>query len=61
VALTAFFGGSGGGPELMSLLPHVVVNALFAPLVSAATETSLNLLGDEDAGRRLLQLEPRKL
>jgi rod shape-determining protein MreD len=61
VALTAFFGGAGGGPALMSLLPHALVNALFAPLVSAATETSLNLLGDEDAGRRLLQLEPRKL
>lgn len=61
VALTAFFGGTGGGPGPLSLLPHALVNAVFAPLVSAGTEMLLNLLGDEDAGRRLLRLEPRKL
>jgi len=61
VALTAFFGGSGGWPPLSSLLPHALVNALVAPLVVEVTERLLNLLGDEDAGRRLLRLEPRKL
>ena len=60
-ALTVFFGAGGVAPPLFGLLVHACVNAICAPLVGLACERLLNFLGDEDAGRRLLRLEPRRL
>ena len=61
-ALTAFFSpeaGSGlaGG---FALLRHALVNALAAPFAIAAVAALLARL-DEDSGRRVLRLEPRRL
>ena len=61
-ALTAFFlpdagpGFSGG----LALLRHSTVNAVAAPLAIAAVGGLLARL-DEDSGRRVLRLEPRRL
>jgi rod shape-determining protein MreD len=61
-ALTAFFSpGAGFGVAALGDLPvHAGVNAAFAPFVTRATEALLGRLGDEEAGRRLLRLEPRR-
>jgi len=61
-ALTAFFSpGAGFGIAALGDLPaHACVNAVFAPFVTRATEALLGRLGDEEAGRRLLRLEPRR-
>lgn len=61
-ALTAFFSpdagpGFAGG---FSLVRHAVVNALAAPFAIAAVAALLGRL-DEDSGRRVLRLEPRRL
>lgn len=60
-ALTAFFWpGAGFGVAALGDLPtHACVNAVAAPFVTHATEGLLGRLGDEEAGRRLLRLEPR--
>jgi rod shape-determining protein MreD len=60
-ALTTFFSpGAGFGVAALGDLPaHACVNAVFAPFVTRATEVLLGRLGDEEAGRRLLRLEPR--
>jgi cell shape-determining protein MreD len=61
-ALTAFFSpeagrGLAGG---LPLLRHAAVNALAAPFAIAAVAALLGRL-DEDSGRRVLRLEPRRL
>jgi len=61
-ALTAFFLPESG-PGLsagVALLRHSAVNALAAPLAIAAVGGLLARL-DEDSGRRVLRLEPRRL
>ena len=49
------FAWSGVG----DLVAHACVNALFAPLVSAAVKNLCIKLGEDDAARRSLRLEPR--
>ena len=61
-ALTAFLSpeagqGLAGG---LALLRHAVVNAVAAPLAIVAVSALLARL-DEDSGRRVLRLEPRRL
>jgi rod shape-determining protein MreD len=59
--LNTFF-GAGGGMDLAmlrDLLPHALVNALFAPLVSRGVEALAISLGDDEGGRRPLRLAPR--
>ena len=60
-ALTAFF-SPGSGVDfvfLRQLVPHVIVTALSAPFVTAAVAAVVARLGDDEASRRLLRLEPR--
>jgi cell shape-determining protein MreD len=60
-ALTAFF-SPGTGVDfvlLRQLVPHVMVTALTAPFVTAAVAAIVARLGDDEASRRLLRLEPR--
>lgn len=60
-ALTALF-SPGAGLGLVApgdVALHAGVNALLAPLVTAVVSTLVSWLGDEDAGRRALRLEPR--
>jgi cell shape-determining protein MreD len=60
--LTAFFSPSSG-PGLLSaaaLLEQAAVNSLLAPLAIAAVRGLLTRLDDE-SGRRVLRLEPRRL
>jgi rod shape-determining protein MreD len=59
--LNTFF-TSGGGFDMVALrdlLSHAAINALFAPLVSQAVEVVAIALGDDEGGRRLLNLAPR--
>jgi cell shape-determining protein MreD len=61
-AVGAFF-APDAGPGLaggLALLRHAAVNALAAPLAVAALAALLARL-DEDSGRRVLRLEPRRL
>jgi rod shape-determining protein MreD len=62
VVLTAFFAPAVGlGPvALGDLLPHALVNALFAPGVAMVTQRLVSRLGDDPGAQRLLPLEPRK-
>lgn len=61
VALTAFFASDAGFAALLRGLPaQAVANALCVPFVARLTQRVLELLGDEESGRRLLRLEPRK-
>jgi rod shape-determining protein MreD len=59
--LTSFMAGAVGASSIgiWDLIAHALVNALFAPLVAALTGLLLGRLGDDEAGRRLLSLEPR--
>jgi rod shape-determining protein MreD len=60
--LNTFF-TSGGGFDLVMLrdvIPHAFANALFAPLISVAVEGVAQALGDDEGGRPLLRLEPRR-
>jgi len=59
--LTSFFspGVEVGMVALRELLPQVVANALFAPLVAFVTARIVVRLGDEDGGQRVLPLAPR--
>jgi rod shape-determining protein MreD len=62
IALLNTFFTSGGGFDMVALrdlLPHALVNALFAPLVSRIVEAVATSLGDDESGRRMLHLEPR--
>lgn len=60
-ALTSLFApGAGHGlvaPGDVAL--HAGVNALLAPLVTACVSSLVAWLGDDEAGRRALRLEPR--
>lgn len=61
-ALTAFF-SPAAGPAMaggLALLRHAAVNALAAPFVTSALAALLARL-DDDSGRRVLRLEPRRL
>jgi hypothetical protein len=61
-ALSAFFSPEAG-PQLaggFALLRQAAVNALASPLVVAALTALLARL-DDDSGRRVLRLEPRRL
>jgi cell shape-determining protein MreD len=60
--LTAFFSPSSGRGLLSpgALLAQAAVNSVFAPLVIAAVRGLLARLDDE-SGRRVLRLEPRRL
>ncbi len=59
-ALTAFFlPGVEVGLQWGPLLLHAAVNAVAAPIVVAGVTALVARLGDEDAGRRLLRIEPR--
>jgi cell shape-determining protein MreD len=57
--LTAFFSPGIGIAAGRELLPQVIANTLFAPLVAAFTARAVARLGDEDGGQRLLPLAPR--
>ena len=59
-ALTAFF-GRAEIPLVVwrDLAPHVLVNAVCTWPLSTSVRRLAGLLGDEDAGRRLLRLDPR--
>jgi rod shape-determining protein MreD len=62
VALSSvFFTGQGGLDLVMlqDLLPHALVNALFAPPVSRAVEAVATAFSDDEGARRLLRLTPR--
>jgi rod shape-determining protein MreD len=61
-ALTDFFvpGSSASWGELATAAPHALLDALFAPLVSAGVERVSLLAGDDTADRRPLRLEPRE-
>jgi hypothetical protein len=60
-ALTAFFGVGRGvdGEMLRELVPHALVNGVFAPLGVWLVERITNWLSEVDAGHHLLQLRPR--
>jgi rod shape-determining protein MreD len=60
-ALAAFFSPEAlPGPGIRNgLLAHALINGLCAPFVIAATGRLLNLAGREEAGQRLMRLEPR--
>jgi rod shape-determining protein MreD len=60
--LTAFFAPDAGFglASAGALLTHAGVNAVFAPLVALGTDRVLGLVSDDDAGRRLLRIEPRR-
>lgn len=60
-ALTAFF---TPGPEMPWVVwrdvgPQALVNSIAAPIVAVLTAALVRTLSDDDAGRRLLRLEPR--
>ena len=61
-ALTAFFSPEAGQGYAGSfaLIRHAVVNALAAPFAIAAVNALFSRL-DEESGRRVLRLEPRRL
>jgi rod shape-determining protein MreD len=59
--LVAFFAPGIGSPlvTLRELLPHALLNALAAPLVSQGIAALLARLGDDEAAQRPMRLEPR--
>ncbi len=59
VGLTQFFTGALLPSEgWFDLLPHAIVNALAAPLVSAAVGRLLGWFGDDDEERLVLGVDP---
>jgi rod shape-determining protein MreD len=60
--LDLVFGAAGGVDWLMirHAVPHAVMNALFAPAVSGIVASMVVALGDDETGRLLLRLEPRR-
>ena len=60
-ASTAFFvpGIAFAFPAAGALAAHATANAVFAPLVTALVAWLVSLLSPDEAGRRLLRLEPR--
>jgi rod shape-determining protein MreD len=59
--LTSFFmAGPGLEREMLrELIPHAVINSVFAPLGVSIVERITNWLGDADGGNQLLTLHPR--
>ena len=60
LGVTSNFFAAGTGAGLVptgDLLPHALMNALFAPLAVYVTERVVALLGDDDSSRRLLLIE----
>jgi hypothetical protein len=60
-ALTSFFmAGPGVERELLrELIPHALINGVFAPLGVSLVERFSSWLGAADAGHQLLPLRPR--
>jgi rod shape-determining protein MreD len=60
--LTVFFASVTGigFVEVRDLAPQALVNALFAPVVVAGVARIRSGLGDEETGRRLVTLAPRR-
>jgi rod shape-determining protein MreD len=63
VGMLNIFFTSGGGLDLVMLrdvLPHALVNACVAPLVTRGVEAIGRAMGEEEGGRPLLPFDPRR-